>query len=74
MAQYLGLKAAQLKSWLRAFNIARNVCAHHGPFYNRYNSLAPKLPARGHSDSLDFIALLKDTTFARLTRIQYLAS
>ena len=74
VAQHFGLNAAQLKSWLRALNVARNVCAHHGRFYNRYYSLTPKLPARGRSDSLDFIAPLKDTTFAMLTLLQYLAS
>ncbi|MCU6479510.1 Abi family protein [Arthrobacter sp. A2-55] len=74
VAQHFGLNAAQLKSWLRALNVLRNVCAHHGRFYNRYYSLTPKLPDRGHGDSLEFIAPLKDTTFAMLTLLQHLAS
>lgn len=34
----------------------------------------PKLPGRGRSDSLDFIAPLKDTTLAMFTLLQHLAS
>ena len=29
VAQAFGLNAAQLKSWVRALNVVRNVCAHH---------------------------------------------
>lgn len=73
-----GVNAAQLKSWLRALNVARNVCAHHGRFFNRYysltHSLTPKLPHPGSSDSLDAIANQKDTTFAMITLLQLISS
>jgi abortive infection bacteriophage resistance protein len=34
-----GLRAPQLSSWLKALNIVRNVCAHHGRLYNRVHTL-----------------------------------
>ncbi|WP_020499668.1 Abi family protein [Sciscionella marina] len=68
------LNAAQLKSWFKALNVVRNVCAHHGRFFNRYYSLTPKLPLKGKVDSLDAIGSAKSTTFAMPTLLQYLGS
>lgn len=74
VAQNFRLNGAQLKSWLRALNVVRNVCAHHARFYNRYYSLTPKLPRKEHGELFAAIALAKDTTFAMLTTIQHLGS
>ena len=73
VAQTFGLNAAQLKSWVRALNFVRNVCAHHSRPYNRYYSLTPKLPRRGLYPALDAIVPAKDSTFAMLTLLQHLA-
>ena len=74
VAAEFALTAAQLKSWMKALNVVRNVCAHHSRFYNRYYSLTPKLPRPGQRPSLDAIAPVKDSTFAMLTLLQHLAS
>lgn len=74
VARAFGLNAAQLKSWMRALNVVRNVCAHHSRFYNRYYSLTPKLPRRETHAALDAIAPVKDSTFAMLTLLQHLAA
>ncbi|MFD2471419.1 Abi family protein [Amycolatopsis silviterrae] len=74
VAQRFRLSAPQLKSWLRALNIVRNVCAHHGRFYNRYYSLTPKLPHGDRDKSFDAIDSAKGTTFAMLTLMQHLSS
>ncbi|MEV8250263.1 Abi family protein [Microbacterium sp. NPDC076768] len=68
------LSAAQLKSWMRALNVVRNVCAHHSRLFNRHYSLTPKLPRLGQHPSLDAINEVKDSTFAMLTLLQHLAS
>lgn len=74
VAQRFRISPPQLKSWLRALNIVRNVCAHHGRFYNRYYSLTPKLPQGERDKSFDAIASAKGTTFAMLTLMQHLSS
>lgn len=72
IAAMFGLTAPQLKSWLRALNVVRNVCAHHSRFFNRYYSLTLKLPAPGADRSLDEIRSVTNSTFAMLTAIQHL--
>ncbi len=74
VAQHFGLSAAQLKSWMRALNVVRNVCAHHSRFYNRYYSLTPKLPRPGSFESLDAVGEVHNTTFGMLTLVQHLSS
>ncbi|MFV0372862.1 Abi family protein [Microbacterium sp.] len=73
VARAFGLNAAQLKSWIRALNVVRNVCAHHSRLYNRYYSLTPKLPRRGTYPGFDAIESAKDSTFAMLSLLQHLA-
>ena len=59
------LTAPQLRSWLKALNIVRNICAHHGRLFNRGHAISPKLPAQGtHTDW--------KRTFGQLTLIQFL--
>lgn len=72
VAAIFDLSGPQLKSWLRALNVVRNVCAHHARLFNRYYSLTPKLTPRGQQTSLDAVSPNRDTTFAMLTLLQHL--
>lgn len=74
VAAQFQLSAAQLKSWLRALNVVRNVCAHHGRFFNRRYSIKPKLPGQGNFKSLDAVRPAKYKTFAMLTLLRHLSS
>lgn len=51
-----GLRAPQLSSWLKALNLVRNTCAHHGRLFNRVHTIAPKLPRVGLHPDLDAAA------------------
>lgn len=74
VAEVFELSAPQLRSWLRALNIVRNVCAHHSRLFNRYYSLKPKLPKASQHPGVDGIANVADTTFGMLTLAQHMAS
>ena len=67
-----GLNAPQLHSWLKALNIVRNICAHHGRLFNRVHAISPKLPAQGTHTDLDCINTDWKRTFGQLTLIQFL--
>lgn len=67
-----GLNAPQLRSWLKALNIVRNICAHHGRLFNRVHTISPKLPAQGTHTDLDCINTDWKRTFGQLTLIQFL--
>ena len=71
VAAAFNLGAPQLESWLKSLNIVRNVCAHHGRFFNRVFALAPKLPPAGRFPALDRAASFT-RTFGHLTLIQFL--
>jgi len=66
------LTAPQLHSWLKALNIVRNICAHHGRLFNRVHTISPKLPAQGIHTDLDCINTDWKRTFGQLTLIQFL--
>lgn len=68
-----GLRAPQLSSWLKALNLVRNTCAHHGRLFNRVHTIAPKLPRVGLHPDLDAAATEWNRTFARLTLVQFLS-
>lgn len=68
-----GLRAPQLASWLKALNLVRNTCAHHGRLFNRVHTIAPKLPRVGLHPDLDTAATEWNRTFARLTLIRFLS-
>lgn len=53
VADACGLRAPQLSSWLKALNLVRNTCAHHGRLFNRVHTIAPKLPRVGLHPDLD---------------------
>lgn len=66
------LTAPQLRSWLKALNIVRNICAHHGRLFNRVYAISPKLPAQGTHTDLDCINTEWTRTFGQLTLVQFL--
>lgn len=67
------LRAPQLTSWLKALNLVRNTCAHHGRLFNRVHTIAPKLPNVGLHPDLDAASREWNRTFARLTLVQFLS-
>lgn len=67
-----GVSAPELKSWMRALNVVRNICAHHGRFFNRYYSLTPMLPPEARNHVLASLGEFKNTTFGMLSLLQYL--
>ena len=67
-----GLNAPQLRSWLKALNIVRNICAQHGRLFNRVHAISPKLPAQGTHTDLDCINTDWKRTFGQLTLVQLL--
>ena len=67
------LRAPQLTSWLKALNLVRNTCAHHGRLFNRVHTIAPKLPKAGLHSDLDAASEEWNRTFARLTLVQFLS-
>lgn len=66
------LTSPQLRSWLKALNIVRNICAHHGRLFNRVHAISPKLPAQGTHTDLDCINTDWKRTFGQLTLVQLL--
>ncbi|WP_382304050.1 Abi family protein [Herbiconiux sp. UC225_62] len=66
-----GLSAPQLGSWLKSLNVVRNVCAHHGRFFNRVFAIAPKLPSPGRFPGLDECGPFT-RAFGHLSMIQFL--
>lgn len=74
VASHFGLTAPQLRSWMKALNIVRNICAHHSRFFNRHYSLTARLPRTGELPELDHIAGITGTSFAMLTLLQHLGT
>lgn len=66
------LRPPQLLSWLRALNVVRNACAHHGRLFNRVYPKRPKLPEVGLHPALDHAAPTMNRTFGQLTLVQHL--
>ncbi len=73
IADACGLTAPQLSSWLKALNLVRNTCAHHGRLFNRVHTISPKLPKVGHHPDLDAVSTDWSRTFGQLTLVQFLA-
>lgn len=72
VADACGLSAPQLTSWLKALNLVRNTCAHHGRLFNRVHTITPKLPRLGRHPDLDAVGTELNRTFGQLTLIQFL--
>lgn len=73
VADACGLTAPQLLSWLKALNLVRNTCAHHGRLFNRVHTITPKLPKAGTHPDLDAVEADWSRTFGQLTLVQFLA-
>ncbi len=73
VADAFGLSAPQLTSWLKALNLVRNTCAHHGRLFNRVHTIVPKLPMVGRHPELDAVSASWSRTFGQLTLIQFLS-
>jgi abortive infection bacteriophage resistance protein len=72
VADRCGLRGPQLTSWLKALNLVRNTCAHHGRLFNRVHVLTPRLPPVGLHPDLDTATKEWSRTFDQLTLIQFL--
>lgn len=72
VADACGLRAPQLTSWMKALNLVRNTCAHHGRLFNRVHTLSPKLPKVGIYPDLDAVSTDWSRTFGQLTLIQFM--
>lgn len=73
VARACGLTAPQLTSWLKALNLVRNTCAHHGRLFNRVHTITPKLPQVSQHPDLDAVSTDWTRTFGQLTLVQFLA-
>ncbi|TAJ46505.1 MAG: Abi family protein [Herbiconiux sp.] len=71
VAVEFNLSAPQFGSWLKALNVVRNVCAHHGRLFNRVFAIAPKLPTPGRFPQLDECGPFT-RAFGHLSMIQFL--
>jgi abortive infection bacteriophage resistance protein len=47
-----------MKSWLHSMSVTRNICAHHGRFWNRTLARPMSLPERGTAPELDHLRRL----------------
>lgn len=72
VADACGLNGRQLTSWLRALNLVRNTCAHHGRLFNRVHTNVPRLPPVGRHPDLDSTTTQWERTFGQLTLVQFL--
>nr|WP_298324730.1 Abi family protein [Haloactinopolyspora sp.] len=72
IAASCGLRSPQLESWLKALNLVRSTCAHHGRLFNRVHTITPKLPSVGLHPDLDSATAEWNRTFGQLTLIQFL--
>jgi len=71
-AQY-GLTDRILRSWLRALNAIRNICAHHGWLWNRELGYKPMIPkARKHPQWHDPVEVRNNRIFCILTILKYM--
>lgn len=73
VADACGLTAPQLTSWLKALNLVRNTCAHHGRLFNKVHTIVPKQPKAGLHPDLDSVSSEWSRTFGQLTLIQFLS-
>lgn len=65
VADHFGVPDVVFESWLLSLNVVRNICAHHGRFWNREIGLRPKLPRV--SDWQVPVRVESDRAFAVLT-------
>ncbi|MFO0815930.1 MAG: Abi family protein [Gemmatales bacterium] len=72
IAARYGVEDVVMESWLRTFNVVRNVCAHHGRIWNRTLGVRPMIPhARKHKQWHDPVVIQSGKTFALLSVARY---
>jgi abortive infection bacteriophage resistance protein len=69
VANMFSVTQSELESWLMMLNNVRNICAHHGRFWNRKLVKEPKLPR--HADWSQPVQIDPTTVFAALTVCGY---
>tara|TARA_R110001606_G_scaffold361754_3_gene514950 strand:+ start:3352 stop:4347 length:996 start_codon:yes stop_codon:yes gene_type:complete len=62
IAKELGLSMPLLESWLKTLTTIRNICAHHGRFWNRELGIKPELPKDGSIKWPDYQRHVQDNT------------
>ncbi|HEX2687869.1 MAG TPA: Abi family protein [Kofleriaceae bacterium] len=67
VATIFGVTITELESWLMMLHNVRNICAHHGRFWNRKLAKRPKIPSGWHQP----VAIDNTTVFAALTVCAY---
>ena len=72
IADHFGARADELRSWLKAINIVRNVVAHHGRLWNRAIGMKPQLNRRKQEPLLDHARASVDRVYGTLAVIAYL--
>jgi hypothetical protein len=68
IAVNLGVNATILKSWLKAFNSIRNICAHHSRLWNRELGIAIKIP---NSQNIKWLSYKQQISKSQLGGIQF---
>ena len=73
VALHYGLSVPVLGSWLKALNVARNICAHHARLWNRTLGVKPMLPESSASpDWYAPVPIPNDKVFGLLTVLHFL--
>jgi len=72
VARHFGLPVVVLISWMHLFSYVRNVCAHHGRFWNRPTVYAPRLPRRPRRQWLHQIPPNPRSPYIILSTILYM--
>ncbi len=68
VADHFGVPDAVFESWMLTLNVVRNICAHHGRFWNREIGMPPKLPRLHRAPEWHTpVRLSNDRAFAVLT-------
>ena len=61
-----------LENWMHVFSNLRNICAHHGRFWNRRFIVEPRLPADTSSTFLKNTRIHTNKLYASLSCMQYI--
>lgn len=61
IAAEFGIDSTLLASWLHHLTVVRNICAHHGRFWNREFAITPKKPVRRPSSLAEAFSTSRST-------------
>jgi abortive infection bacteriophage resistance protein len=70
VAKPFGVHHTVLESWLKALNVVRNICAHHGRLWNRVFGVKPMIPNKD-SQWHTPVPITGDQIMGMLTLCQY---